>query len=177
MRLAALLSRGSDVAAQAAAITAASSKYNLGAERTINMPTVPLEILHPRHHARFTYRRAGGDVVRGVDAAKVDFRETGSPTVIRRPGGGDVPSTGSAWIDPKNGRLVRALVIWPNDPGAGPTVHDSRVMVDFTMDRRLKTMVPVEMREVFYAEGGRGEAQASYKNFKRFETGARLVPQ
>jgi hypothetical protein len=177
VRLADVLAGGANAFVKAAAMTAASSKYNLGAQRTINMPTVPLEVLHPRHRSRFSYRLAGTERVRGVKTVRVEFVEMLSPTVIRGPDGGNLPSAGTAWIDPGTGQLWRAMVVWNRGTLAPePEPDDSRLLVEFAVDRRLKTMVPVEMREVFYVPDGRGSAVATYKNFKRFETGARIIP-
>lgn len=177
IRLTEVLAGGANAFEQAAAMTAASSKYNLGAPRTINMPTVPLEVLHPRHRAQFSYRLAGSERVRGIKTVRVEFAEMLSPTVIRTPDGGNLASAGTAWIDPGTGQLWRAMVVWnqgPVDPTPAP--NDTRVTVEFAVDRRLQTMVPIEMREVFYVPEGRGQALATYRNFKRFETGARIVP-
>lgn len=177
-RLTELLTRKEPALKQAAAIMTASSKYNLGALRTINMPTVPLEILHPRHRQQFTYTLDGPEKVRGVTTVRVAFVETASPTVIRMPTGEDVKTSGVAWVDPSSGRLWRATVVWAGGlPSNQAQQNASRLLVEFAEDARLKTMVPVEMDEVFYVPRARGEAHATYRNFKRFETGARLIPQ
>lgn len=178
VRLGELFARGSNTFEQATAITAASSKYNLGATRTVNMPTVPLEVLHPRHRHQFSYRLVSKERVRRARTMRVEFVEVASPTVIQLPAGGDVPSAGTAWIEPTTGRLWRAMVVWKGGQAhLEPRANDSRVTVDFDLDRRLETMVPIEMKEVFYVPDGRGEGRATYRNFKRFETGARIVPQ
>lgn len=176
IRLAEVLAGGADAFAKAAAITAASSKYNLGARRTINMPTVPLEVLHPRHREDFAYRLAGTERIGGVETARVEFFETQSPTVIRQPDGADLRTAGTAWIDPVTGQLWRAMVVWNRgEPNPRQAPGDSHLTVEFGVDRRLQTMVPIEMREAFYAFEGFGEAVATYRNFKRFETGARII--
>ena len=38
-------------------------------------------------------------------------------------------------------------------------------------------MVPRTMTEVFSVPRGRGEGRATYSNFRRFGTSARIVPQ
>jgi hypothetical protein len=48
------------------------------------------------------------------------------------------------------------------------------------MNDTLQILVPVEMREEFPSMGGlnsRGDGVALYSNFRRFGTGARIVPQ
>jgi hypothetical protein len=52
--------------------------------------------------------------------------------------------------------------------------------VDFAMNDALAMMVPIEMREEFPSFGGlnsRGDGVAFYTNFRRFGTGARIIPQ
>jgi hypothetical protein len=52
--------------------------------------------------------------------------------------------------------------------------------VDFVMNEALGMLVPSEMREAFASFGGldaRGSGVAYYTNFRRFGTGARIVPQ
>lgn len=176
IRLSELLSTNADVVTQAMAMTMASAKYNLGSARTINMPTVPLEVFHPRHRSQFSHRLNGNESIRGARTVQVIFEETGSPTVIKRSDTlGDVQSSGAAWVEPKSGKVWRVEVVF-RDPGTVPKLADARLRVEFAMDRRLETMVPVEMRETFYVPGARGEGKATYKHFRRFETGARIVP-
>jgi hypothetical protein len=52
------------------------------------------------------------------------------------------------------------------------------VRVEFEPHAELQMMVPRELRESFYlARTGRGEGRATYRNFRRFGTSARIVPQ
>jgi hypothetical protein len=56
----------------------------------------------------------------------------------------------------------------------------SSLRVDFTPNKELGIMVPLEMKEEFPSLGGlsaRGDGVAFYSNFRRFGTGARIVPQ
>jgi hypothetical protein len=174
IRLTELMARGSSALEQAVAITVASSKHNLGTPRTTNMPTVPLEIIHPRNRARFTHRLDGSARVRGARTERVIFEEIVRPSIIQRPGGGDVRSTAVAWIEPATGKVWRVELVFV-DWNAGSTRDDIRLRVEFDLDHRLQTMVPVEMRETFYVPGGEGRGRATYRNFKRFETSARIV--
>ena len=52
------------------------------------------------------------------------------------------------------------------------------VWVSFKEDAKLGMLVPAEMREEFFVQlrhGGTGVAK--YKNYRRFQTSARIVPQ
>ncbi len=175
-RLTALMSRGSSTFEQALAMTVASSKHNLGTDRTTNMPTVPLEVIHPRHRQRFAHRFDGRETIRGARTERLVFEEVQRPTIIQRPNGGDVQSTAVAWVEASSGKVWRAEVVFRDWGTVTARSNDVRLRVEFAMDRRLQTMVPVEMRETFYVPGGRGTGKATYNNFKRFETGARIVP-
>lgn len=171
--LTSLLSRaGADVAVQASALVEASSKYNLGQPRTINMPNLPLEMLLPKHQHRFEIRLDGRERVRGHATAKLVFTEIGTPNIIYY-GGLDLPSRVRAWVDPEAGTLWRAEVrLTPRTPVNRPPL----LRVEFAEDRALGIMVPVEMREEFLAQGGTGTGRATYSNFRRFQTSARIVP-
>jgi hypothetical protein len=162
---------------QARAMMAASAAHNLGEPRTINMPTVPLEILHPRNRDRLQFREAGTETVRRTSTVRLAFLEVGRPTIIGTPRGSDVMTEGTAWVEPGTGRVLSAEVFF-RGPGANRAVHrrpdDSNLWVEFAVDRRLALLVPVEMRERFQARG-RGEGRATYRDFRRFGTSARLI--
>jgi hypothetical protein len=60
---------------RAAELAAASSQHNLGYARTVNMPTLVLEFLHPRHRERFVFRSVGRETVRGAQTTRIEFEE------------------------------------------------------------------------------------------------------
>jgi hypothetical protein len=45
------------------------------------------------------------------------------------------------------------------------------------LHQELGLMVPKHMYEEFFVIGGRGTGAATYSNYRRFTTAARLVPQ
>lgn len=82
--------------------------------------------------------------------------------------------SGRIWVDPASGTIWR--VEWIYAPAIG---NPSSLRVDFERNDALDMMVPVEMRETFSVIGGlnaRGDGVAFYSNFRRFGTGARIVP-
>jgi hypothetical protein len=175
--LGALLATGPSTAyGQARQLLADSAAYNLGLPRTTNLPNLPLEFLHPRNRRRFLHRLAGDDVVRGTRVTRMIFVERVVPTLIQSPDGKAMDSVVTAWIEPSSGRLLRAEVK-AHEEGAKPEVFANTILVEFGMDRALGLMVPTEMREVFPVKLGRGEGRATYRNFRRFQTSARIVPQ
>ena len=163
---------------QAVRIVAQSSQYNLGGLRTINMPTAPLEMLHPNNHVRFIFKLRGSNKIDGHQTRRIDFEEFDEPTIVSGSDGAPVFIQGSAWIEPENGRLWRVEVMLKPKPNPGlPRPVNNRLRVDFVLHPELKIMVPAQMDETFWIPRGRGQGRAKYSNFRRFTTSARIVPQ
>ena len=149
---------------QARRISEESSRYNLGdVTRTINVPTLPLRFLEPENRPRFSFRRRSEEVLAGVSAWRVGFTEKARPTIIRTPGTGrDVPATGSLWIDPMSGRVLKAEV---EARSSGVTME---LVVTFRPNDALGLWVPAEMRERYEYPAGTITAVATYDNFRRY---------
>lgn len=173
--LAVLMSEGTAGAYEAARrLLAESAAHNLGAARTINLPNLPLELLHPRHRRRFTHEVDGTERVRGSTTVRLRFTEVGSPTLIQQPGAGDMRTTVLAWIEPGTGRLHRAWVT-TRDVRHGRRSIDAMVKVEFAA-HALGLLVPTRMDETFFvARNGEGVGTAKYTNYRRFQTGGRVV--
>ena len=138
----------------------------------------PLEILHPNNHVRFVYKLRGTARIEGRQTKRIDFEEFDEPTIVSGGEGGPVFIFGSAWIEPENGRLWRVELTLRTRPNPRlPRPVANRLRVDFTLHPELKIMVPARMDETFWLQGGRGEGRATYSNFRRFTTSARIVPQ
>jgi hypothetical protein len=154
-----------------------SAKHNLGAARTINLPSLPLELLHPRNQARFIVSAHEMDRTDHCAAMRLMFEETVTPTLIQNPTSGNMPSRVFAWVDPENGRLCRAEVR-TRDAQHGARAIDAVVRVEFAREPALDMWVPETMYEEFLVPPrGRGEGEAVYTNYRRFTTSARIVPQ
>jgi hypothetical protein len=162
---------------QAAIIVARSAQHNLGAARTINMPTVPLEALHPANHHRFKFTLSGTGRIDRVRTQGLAFEELGEPTLVASSDGRALFIRGIAWVEPATGTLWRAELTFARTPSARVSVRaENRLRVDFMRHRDLNMVVPKEMRETFWIAGGRGEGHARYSNFRQFATSARIVP-
>ena len=163
---------------RARALLIASAAHNLGAPRTINLPTLPLEFLHARNMHRLTLTAAtpqpeGQGECRGH---RLEFRETSLPTLIQRPQGGDMPSRVIAWVEPGTGRLCKGEVR-TRDAGGGDDSVEAVVRVEFEPDAAVGLTVPKRMEEEFFVPPlGRGTGEASYSNYRRFRTSGRVVP-
>ena len=161
---------GDDRFVRARAIAEGNARDNLGHPRTMNVPTLPLELLARRHasHANIAVERraAGGGtaivLVREHEPGRVVLHDTGrfNRTAIR------------AWIRPADGALLRVdVTVYSPAPGASP----HRIRVDFRADASLGMLVPDRLEER-YVSGGEGRGTAVYRNYRRFQTSGRVLP-
>ena len=154
-----------------------SARFNLGKPRTINLPNLPLELLQGQHAGRFSIRIAGSERIGGHRTTKLVLVENVSPTIVRELDGSDMRSIISAFVEPETGRLWRADVII-RDPRPTVVQFDHIVSVTFEENRALGLVVPSRMREDFFsAEDRKAWGEATYANYRRFQTSARIVPQ
>jgi hypothetical protein len=178
--MALLVSPEDDLRKRAAALALASAAHNLGNPRTINMPTLPLDLLHPRNRERMSYQLGGHASVRGTKTMRLVFEERGAPTLIRSGDDGRwLISRGVASVDPVSGALWRAQVYYRDYLPALRYGHapEAQIRVEFGPNTAVGILVPIEMREVFAAEPGLGQGRARYSNYRRFGTSARIIPQ
>ncbi|MEP7118233.1 MAG: hypothetical protein ABI880_11665 [Acidobacteriota bacterium] len=151
------------------------ARHNLGAPRTISLPSLPLELLHPRNRAHFAIENTSNDRVDDCAALRLDLVETATPTLIQRPQGGTMPSRVTAWVEPESGRLCKAKVR-TRDAQLGAR-FESIVRVVFRHDQTADLMVPVSMGEVFFdPPRSYGDGEAVYSNYRRLTTSTHLVP-
>jgi len=167
-RMEQLFSHGGDIDL-ALAINRESARYNLGTiVRTINTPTVALDFLLRDQQSRFKFRRR--DTPAAADGIwEIAFEERDRPTIIKTPLGRDVAARGSFAIDPADGHVLRSTL----------ALMDMRatIAVQYAMEPRLRIWVPVKMTESYRMPDETLDAVASYSNYRRFETSARVVPK
>jgi hypothetical protein len=129
-------------------------------------------LLHQRNAHRFTVRVDGQQHVRGKRTTRLVVVEMVSPTIIRSDSGADMQSTVTAFVEP-DGRLWRADVITVDR-----LKFEHVVSVEFQPHRELGMLVPATMHEEFFAGDNRdARGDATYRNYRRFQTSARIVPQ
>jgi len=163
--------------AKAREMLAESARYNLGEARTTNLPNLPLEMLHPRNAKRFSVRIAGKEKIHGKNTTLLVFVETVAPTIVTATDGGNMRSIVKAWVETANGRLWKAEVI-TRDPRDNALPFDAIVSVAFKEHVSLALLVPATMHEKFFSGvGRRAWGDATYTNYRRFQTSARIVPQ
>jgi hypothetical protein len=162
---------------QARLLLEQSASQNLGSPRTINLPNLPLELLHPRHRHQFKQRSEMNEKIDGHETVRVLFEETSMPSIIGNPASGDAQSLVTAWIEPDTGRLRRAEVRTKDRNVVIGNPFQPTIWVSFKEDPKVGILVPTEMREQFFVQLRRsGRGVAKYSNYRRFQTSARIVP-
>ena len=152
--------------AQAESIARESARYNIGdLLRTINVPTLALEFLEPAAQKRSGFRQRGEETVQGVRAWVVTFEEKDRPTLIQTPENRDVVTKGQIWIDPGTGRVLRTQIDPQLEKG-----RRTRVTVQYAHEATLDQWVPVEMKEIYELESRQISGEATYSNYRRFQT-------
>ena len=158
---------------KARALAIEQAQFNLGdILRTINAPLVALEFLLPGNQDRFRFRMAGDDTVNGARVVTVTFQERRRPTMIRTPDGDDVDARGTFWIEPWTGRVLKTEL--RTGEGKRRQVH-AVITVTYEANERLLMLVPVSMQESYDFDSVHITGTASYSNFRRFETDARII--
>jgi hypothetical protein len=166
-----LESPSADVLDAAARVQSESARYSLvSPKNTVNVPTNALWYLLEPTVRSFDFRRGREETVEGVRTLRVDFEETGSPTVVYLASSGeDVPSSGSYWIDPLTGRILKTV-------HRAERADASLTMVSTVVYRRsdaLGLWVPADMRDAYRLRSHATEGHATYSNFRSFQVKTR----
>jgi hypothetical protein len=156
---------------QAARIADQNARFNLGNDllpRNVNVPTFALGLLQPRYRDRFSARQAGRESVGGRSLWLLEFRERDRPTIARTPDGRNQPSRIEVLVDPLTGEIYRTSVSWERVNGS--------IVVTYDHVPGITVPVPISMVERFTTSAGDEiDGDATYTNYRRFETGGRLV--
>jgi VWFA-related protein len=149
-------------------ITEEGARYNLGnVRRTVNVPTMALFVLHPRHIARFEFELGGAETIEGVPTTIVRFREKRGPTLIQTGRRDDVFSSGRLWIAEDGSVRQTAFHVEERDSGIR-----LRVEVNYRDVPSLGLLLPSEMRETYANVPGDRlrsiEGRATYQNFRAY---------
>ena len=160
---------------EALAIMRENAKYNIGdVYRTINLPLQALDLLHPQYRTRFDFKAAGRERVGGQEAAIVAFQERSTPTTLVSDGfGGELLARGRVWIEPTSGAVLRTELSF--NGSAARYLKESAIRVDYQRDPKLQVLLPSEMEETYGLEIEVLHGVATYRNYRRFETAARMI--
>lgn len=85
-----------------------SSRFNVGPiARNFNVPTSAMFFFVPDNLARFAFTRKGSKKINGVETWEIAFKEARTPTLVMTSAGVDVPLSGTLWVKPDDGTVVR----------------------------------------------------------------------
>jgi hypothetical protein len=150
------------------AMKAESTAYNIGdIIRDINVPTVALKVLRESEVSRFAFERLGSRKIEGVQTWAVHFREKAAPTLVIGPKGDSLYSTGTFWVEPETGRVLRTEFNVENQ--FAPLRVKARIVVTYAAGKNMKMLVPSLMSEHYESEFNTIDCQAFYSNFRPFE--------
>src|SRR5262249_17444363 len=139
--------------------------------RTFNVPTATLFFFTAANLRRFTFKDKGVESIDGRNAIVVDYQETVKPTLIMSGAGRDVPSSGTLWIDPADGQVLKTRLVLTGYAGTG-----SGAAIDVTYRRHpeFDMWVPMSMHEAYTSSAGSVTGDAQYADFRRFQTSAQI---
>jgi hypothetical protein len=114
-------------------------------------------------------RRAGDGILEGRSGWLIEFREQNLLTFVRTPEGGDQASRVVALVDIQTGEVLQTILTWERVKGS--------ITVSYGHTHGIPVPVPISMAERYETRSGELVAgEATYTNFRRFETSARIVP-
>jgi hypothetical protein len=147
-----------------------SARYNLGRiQRTMNVPTYALALLHPGLRGRFAFQLAGEEAIDGTPAVVVAFVERSRPTIVTDRRGSDIPSSGQFWIEKRTGSILRTRLATGTE--ASPVRAES--IVSYRPHPQWRLLLPAEMRESYDEPETPGAFRvvcvAAYSAFRRFD--------
>jgi hypothetical protein len=165
--------------------TAYNARYNLGRiKRNFNEPTLSLLVLDQEHRDRFSFDRGGVQQTPTTSLVTLKFEEKRRPALIASPDGKPVFTKGELLVDAATGEIHRTVLTLKID------ALRVELSTAYARDERLGMLVPTIFREV-YEDGvmpgiGRNRPRdsgqrfehitctATYSNFRRYETSARM---
>lgn len=188
-RLATLLTSGAEVGALAERLAAEASRFNLGGHtRTINAPTIALLYLLLENRDRVQFSVGGTRRFGRFETVELRFSETALPRLMQTRD--DAPAFGAFWVEPHTGRVIASQLATRSE-GVLATIDVKYAL----QDAQGGLLVPIEMVESYRPERSAGastsgstaaaherraspeshlEARATYSQFRRFSTTARI---
>jgi len=148
-----------------AALREESAKYNIGPVlRQINLPTFALKVVRREEAHRFSFVQRGTGKVNGIQGIEVRFQELRAPTLVHGSGGESLVSSGTLWIEPATGRVLKTEFNVENPYSKAK----GRITVTYSTNKALGILVPEEMKEHYESDNGVVDCTASYSRFRSF---------
>ena len=149
-----------------------AARYNLNltkGARNLNLPTLVLFFLHPQAQPRFSWSRRSPP---SSALWEFEFKEREGPTVIHagEDGRDRVVSRGRVLIEPTSGILRRSELRLRFD-GINYTL-----VTTFERVAALDLVLPASLEERYETSTDSVVGTATYDNYRRFETDARILP-
>jgi hypothetical protein len=166
-----LASTAPDSLARAQALTLEAARFNVGPRRTVNAPTMPMQLLDRLHRDRIRVRGGGVDPATGT--AVLRFEERDRPTIVRTPEGGDVFTRGEVTIRLSDAAILSATLRYRFP--RSPVRQEAVTVIDYAGVEGVTVPVPRTMRETIpMADGSLATGEATYTNYRRFQTSVRI---
>lgn len=166
-----LTSTAPDSHERAAAFAFQGARFNLGPVRTVNVPTMPMQLMSRRHAGRVVMR--AGRIDRRAGRATVTFFEPNPPTIVRTPDGDDVATRGEVVVRISDGAILGATLRFRF--GRRATREEARLTVEYGDVAGIPVPVPLRMIEQHPRVAGvSASGEATYANYRRFQTTSRI---
>ena len=103
----------------------------------------------------------------------IEFREQRTPTLTMTASGTDVPGSGTLWVNPVDGAVVRTHLEFRGFDNAGSR---ARIEVTYRRDPKLGDVGAVadDGALLGQAQATRTTTVATYQDFKRFQTSVKI---
>jgi hypothetical protein len=156
---------------QAVRIDRLNARYNLATDRfvrTVNVPTMAMQLLQPRYRKRFSVRRTGSAPIGDRLGWVLEFRERVRPTIVRATNGRNQESRIELLVDPANGEMFRSRVAWESVKGS--------IAVEYGRVDGIPVLVPSTMIEGFtIGVADEIQSDATYTKYRTFQTSGRVI--
>ena len=156
---------------RARAMVQEGSRFNLGAERTVNVPTMPLQLLAQGNRMRFRLR-----VPRNWEReteVEIPFVESVRPTIVRTPEGASVETSGTVRVRVADGAILESRLQF-RFSGEHARDNGASMQVQFGDVPGIAVAVPIRMSEAAGTPGASTHGIATYSKYRRFQTSVRI---
>ena len=120
-------------------------QHRAGLEK-LQRPDDHLVLLSLRQPVPLLVPPQGRERIDSIDTVEIDFREERLPTLIMNSAGKDVPASGTLWVNPLDGAVVRTRLELAEFDDAG---SKAVVEVHYRKDKALAMWVPSRMTESY----------------------------
>ncbi len=150
-----------------------SVRYNIGhILRESSLPTFALQIFRADETPRFSFEKDGSEKINGVPAWRVRFRETTGTPLVNTRAGEPLNSTGTVWIDPETGRILKTEFRVENRFATPPI--STNVVVTYEQDKARSILLPSLMTEHYETSQEVIDCHSEYSNFRPFTVDIKL---